>query len=133
MDKCKADEEAEKKAAEATEQQAKDGIVVESEAVQSAMATSAKKAHTTSVSIKINKGVCVDLAFDQKLQQQVRKLPNSKYKGKKYDSVSTLAAMSADEDEADPAPGEAKKFVSCAPDYRSKLVSNLLANLMMTY
>ena len=35
----------------------------------------------------------------------------------KYDAAFTLAAMSADEDEADPEPGEAKRYVSRAPDY----------------
>ncbi|KIM81159.1 hypothetical protein PILCRDRAFT_24856, partial [Piloderma croceum F 1598] len=48
---------------------------------------------------------------------------------KKYDSAFTLAAMSADEDEADPAPGEAKKYVSRAPDYRSKLVETLYTTI----
>jgi hypothetical protein len=62
--------------------------------------------------------------FRQKLQQRVRKRPNSEYKDSKYDSAFTLAAMSADEDEADPEPGEAKRYVSRAPDYRSELVSN---------
>jgi len=52
---------------------------------------------------------------------------------KKYDSVFTLTAMSAADNEADPAPGEAKKYVSHAPDYRSELVSNWLVNLLMIY
>jgi len=131
--KRKAEEEAEKKAAEAAEQEAEDGVIAESEAVQSAMTTSAKNARAMSVSVKINKGVYVDLPFDQKLQQRVRKRPNSEYEDKKYDSAFTLAAMSADEDEADPAPGEAKKYVSRAPDYRSELVSNWSVDLLMTY
>jgi hypothetical protein len=54
----------------------------------------------------------------------VRKRANSEYKDSKYDSAFTLAAMSADEDEADPEPGEAKRYVSRAPDYRSELVSD---------
>ena len=41
--------------------------------------------------------------------------------------------MSADEDEVDPAPGEAKKYVFRAPDYRSELVSNRTVNSSMTY
>jgi hypothetical protein len=64
-----------------------------------------------------------DSLFQQKLQQQVRKCANSEYKDSKYNSAFTLAAMSADEDEADPEPGEAKRYVSRAPDYRSELVS----------
>lgn len=54
----------------------------------------------------------------------MRKRANSEYKDSKYDSAFTLAAMSADEDEADPEPGEAKRYVSRAPDYRSELVSD---------
>jgi len=54
----------------------------------------------------------------------VRKRANSEYKDSKYDAAFTLAAMSADEDEADPEPGEAKRYVSHAPDYRSELVSD---------
>jgi len=53
--KCKAEKEAEKKAAEAAEQEAEDGIIVESEAVQSAMTTSAKNACAASVSVKLMK------------------------------------------------------------------------------
>jgi len=65
-----------------------------------------------------------DSLFRQKLQQRVRKRANSEYKDSKYDAAFTLAAMSADEDEADPEPGEAKRYVSHAPDYRSELVSD---------
>jgi len=126
--KRKVEDKAEKKAAEAAEQEAEDGVIAESEAVQSAMTTSAKNACATSVSVKINKGVRVNLPFDQKLQQRVRKCPNSEYEDKKYNSAFTLAAMSAD-----PAPGEAKKYVSRAPNYRSELVSNWSVNLLMTY
>lgn len=54
----------------------------------------------------------------------MRKRVNSEYKDSKFDSAFTLAAMSADEDEADPEPGEAKRYVSRAPDYRSELVSD---------
>jgi hypothetical protein len=55
----------------------------------------------------------------------VHKHANSDYKDSKYDSAFTLAAMSADEDEADPAePGEEKKYVSCTPNYRSEFVSD---------
>ena len=64
-----------------------------------------------------------DSLFQQKLQQRVRKRANSEYKDLKYDSAFTLAAMSADEDEADPEPGEAKRYISRAPDYRSEFVS----------
>jgi hypothetical protein len=53
--KRKAEEEAEKKAAEAAEQEAEDGIIAESEAVQSAMTTSAKNARAASVSVKLTK------------------------------------------------------------------------------
>ena len=35
----------------------------------------------------------------------------------KYDAAFTLVAMSADEDEADPEPEEAKRYVFRAPDY----------------
>ena len=65
-----------------------------------------------------------DSPFRQKLQQRVRKRPNSEYMDSKYDTAFTLAAMSADEDEADPEPGEAQRYVSHAPDYRSELVSD---------
>jgi hypothetical protein len=53
--KRKVEEEAEKKAAEAAEQEAEDGIIAESEAVQSAMTTSAKNARAASVSVKLMK------------------------------------------------------------------------------
>jgi hypothetical protein len=128
--KCKAEEEAEKKAAG---QEVEDGIIAESEAVQSVMIISAKNAHTASVNVKINEGVCGDLPFDQKLQQWVHKCPNSEYMDKKYDSAFTLTAMSTNEDEIDPAPGEAKKYVSQAPDYMSELVSNQSVDSLMTY
>ena len=61
--------------------------------------------------------------FQQKLQQQVRKRANSEYKNLKHDSAFTLVAMSADEDEANPKPGEAKRYVAHAPNYRSEFVS----------
>jgi hypothetical protein len=54
----------------------------------------------------------------------VRKHANSEYKELKYDSAFTLVAMFADEDEADPEPGEAKRYVSRAPNYRSEFVSD---------
>ena len=53
--KRKVEEEAEKKAAEAAEQEAEDGIIAESEAVQSTMTTAAKNARVASVSVKLTK------------------------------------------------------------------------------
>ena len=65
----------------------------------------------------------------QKKEARERKRPLSKYTDSKYNAAFTINAMSDDDDDPELIAGEAKRYLSIRPSYRSDQVSHLLLNL----
>ncbi|KAL0564407.1 hypothetical protein V5O48_017638 [Marasmius crinis-equi] len=64
------------------------------------------------------------------MKQRQRKRPGSAYEDKKYDGAFTIAnAMSDYEDDPQVVPGQPKRYIAHAPDWRSEALARLYADI----